>query len=63
MANKPTVELVSEKASKITEKTAKNPDTKPVKSNKKLKEEEKKLSKLQIVKFKSFVFYADANEA
>lgn len=50
VANKPTVELVSEKASKITEKTAKNPDTKPVKSNKKLKEEEKKLKLL----YKSF---------
>ena len=63
MAHKPTVELGSEKASKITEKSAKNPDIKPAKSNKKLKEEEKKLSKFESDKFKTFTFSGDANEA
>lgn len=56
MAHKPTVELGNEKASKITEKSAKNPDLKPAKSNKKLKEEEKKLSKFESDKFKTFMF-------
>ena len=49
--------------SKITEKSAKNPDIKPAKSNKKLKEEEKKLSKFESDKFKTFMFSGDANEA
>ena len=60
MPSKPTDELVHQKASKIAEKTTRNPEIKAAKSNKKLKEEEKKLSKLKIGKLKMHNVCVDA---